>query len=166
MRWIGSQLCPWLSEKECSYIKLDWERVAKHRLLQNKATGWEALMQFVKLCRTMVGSEWLPTQRKSWPLPTRNWSSTRLIPRDCRILSDDYLTIFLNILLCRLQFTSTGVEVGFIASCTRQLFEELDRILQLFGHVPASTHSMQWLVAFSLATQTDPSTSRVVKGWK
>ena len=76
-----------------------------------------------------------------------------VIPRGCRILSDDYLTIFLNILLCRLQFTTAGVEVGFIASCTRKLFEEL-----------ASTHSMQWLVAFALATQTDPSTSRVVKG--
>ena len=86
-----------------------------------------------------------------------------VIPRGCRILSDNYLTIFLNILLCQLQFTSTSVEVGFIASCTRKLFEELDRILQLFGHVPASAHSMQWLVAFALATQTDPFTSRVVK---
>ena len=84
-----------------------------------------------------------------------------VIPRGCRILSDDYLTIFLNVLLCRLQFTTTGVEVGFITSCSRSLFEELDRILQLFGHVPASIHSMQWLTAFTLASQTDPSTSRV-----
>ena len=46
---------------------------SKHWLLQNKATSWEAS----KLCGTMVGSEWLPTQTKSWLLPTRNWSSTR-----------------------------------------------------------------------------------------
>ena len=84
-----------------------------------------------------------------------------VIPKGCRILSDDYLTIFLNVLLCRLQFTTTGVEVGFITSCTRNLFEELDRILQLFGHVPATTHSMQWLASFALASRTDPSTSRV-----
>ena len=83
------------------------------------------------------------------------------IPRGCRILSDDYLTIFLNVFLCRLQFTTTGVEVGFIASCIHNLFEELDRILQLFGHVPASIHSMEWLVAFALASKVDPSTSRV-----
>ena len=84
-----------------------------------------------------------------------------VIPRGCRILSDDYLTIFLNVLLCRLQFTTTGIEVGFITSCTRNLFEELDRILQLFGHVPASTQSMEWLAALALASKIDPSTSRV-----
>ena len=87
-----------------------------------------------------------------------------IIPRGCRILSDDYLTIFLNVLLCRLQFTTTGVEIGFITSCSRKLFEELDRVLQLFGHVPASTNSMEWLAVFALAFQTDPSTSRVPQG--
>ena len=84
-----------------------------------------------------------------------------VIPIGCRILSDDYLTIFLNVLLCRLQFTTNGVEVGFITSCARNLFEELDRILQLFGHLPASTHSMEWIETLVLASQTDPSTSRV-----
>ncbi len=83
-----------------------------------------------------------------------------VIPKGCRIISDDYLTIFLNILLCRLQFTTTGVEVGFISSCIGKLLEELDRILQLFGH-KTSACSEEWLTAITSASQVDPSTSRV-----
>lgn len=84
----------------------------------------------------------------------------RIIPKGCRIISDDCLTIFLNILLCRLQFTTTGVEVDFVNSCVLKLFEELDRILQLFGHI-ASACSREWLAALRLVSKVNPSTSRV-----
>ena len=67
-----------------------------------------------------------------------------IIPRGCRIISDDYLTIFLNLLLCRLQFTTIGVEMKFVKSCILQLLQELDRILQLFGHTP-HTCANEWL---------------------
>lgn len=83
-----------------------------------------------------------------------------IIPRGCRIISDDYLTIFLNLLLCRLQFTTIGVEMKFVKSCILQLLQELDRILQLFGHTP-HTCANEWLAALCLASTTNPSTSRV-----
>jgi len=59
-----------------------------------------------------------------------------------------------------LQFTITGVEVDFVNSCVLKLFEELDRILQLFGHV-ASACSREWLAALRLISKVNPSTSRV-----
>jgi len=83
-----------------------------------------------------------------------------VIPKGCRIISDDYLTIFLNVLLCRLQFTTTGVEVQFVSACILKLFLELNRILQLFGHT-GSRCSLEWLAALRLASKVDPSTSRV-----
>lgn len=83
-----------------------------------------------------------------------------VIPKGCKIISDDYLTIFLNVLLCRLQFTSTGVEIGFISSCVNKLLEELGRILQLFGHT-ATKSADKWLLALALASKVDPSTLRV-----
>ena len=83
-----------------------------------------------------------------------------VIPRGYRIISDDYLTIFLNLLLCRLQFTTIGVEMKYVKSCILQLLQELDRILQLFGHTP-HTCANEWLATLCLASKTDPSTSRV-----
>ena len=83
-----------------------------------------------------------------------------VIPKGCRIISDDYLTIFLNVLLCRLQFTTTGIEIGFISSCVSKLLEELNRILQIFGHT-AGTSSKEWLAMLTLASKVDPSTTRV-----
>ena len=87
-----------------------------------------------------------------------------IIPKGCRIISSDYLTIFLNILLCRLESTTTGVKVEFMAACILKLLQELDRILKLFGHSPAAV-AEEWLTALCLCSKVDPSTYRVPQAY-
>jgi len=83
-----------------------------------------------------------------------------VVPKGCRVISEDYMNVLLNIILCRLQPTSRGVKLEFMLAWMLTLLEELKRILQLFGHTLGEC-AREWVESFSLTTGVDPSTSRV-----
>lgn len=83
-----------------------------------------------------------------------------LLPKGCIAISSDYLTLFLNVFLCRLEYTTTGVEVGFMRGCILGVLQELDRVLRLFGHTPSPCEH-EWLDNLCLASKIDPSSSRI-----
>lgn len=83
-----------------------------------------------------------------------------IIPNGCRIISDDYMTIFLNIFLSRLQSATTMVSAKFMLGCLLKLLNELERILCLFGHA-LDNCAHEWLESLSGASAVNPSTSQV-----
>ena len=83
-----------------------------------------------------------------------------IIPNGCRIISDEYMTIFLNVFLCRLQSATTMVSAKVMLTCLLKLLDELERILLLFGHT-LGTCARQWLESLSFASVVNPSTSKV-----
>ena len=83
-----------------------------------------------------------------------------IIPNGCRVISDDYMTIFLNVFLSRLQSATTMVTTKFMLGCLLKLLDELERILCLFGHV-LDTCAREWLESLSFASVVNPTTSRV-----
>lgn len=83
-----------------------------------------------------------------------------LIPSQCQIVSDDYLTILLNLLVARLNFTTTVVPLDLTVAYLFKIFLELDRLLKLFAHSPSPLNE-EWINAFFLASKLDPTTSKV-----
>lgn len=83
-----------------------------------------------------------------------------IIPNGCRVISDDYMTIFLNVFLSRLQSATTIVTEKFVLDCLMKLLDELEGILHLFGHV-LDTCAREWLESLAFASTVNPSTSRL-----
>jgi hypothetical protein len=82
------------------------------------------------------------------------------LPKSLKVISDDCFTIYLNLFLCRLQQTSTGVEVSFVRTCISTLLQGLDHHLKIFGH-KSWPHQQEWLDCYCQASKLNPSTSKV-----
>lgn len=76
------------------------------------------------------------------------------------VLSDEFITIFLNILLARLQQTANGMSIELIQKCLDNLMEQLNSLLVQFGHRPIPC-SEEWPKAVVLASEINPVTSKV-----
>ncbi len=80
-----------------------------------------------------------------------------LLPRGCLALSEEYLDIFLDALVYRVQSTN---EIEPVIVSLHRTFIELDRVLQLFGHHPCPCRQA-WVEFLYKASKTNPSTARV-----
>lgn len=58
-----------------------------------------------------------------------------MFPQQVLVISDEYLDLFLDILLARVN-SSAGVSIEFMAAYLSKTLKELDRVLQLFSHSP------------------------------
>lgn len=83
-----------------------------------------------------------------------------VFPKQLLVISDDYLTLVLNLLLARLNNSTTGVPVEAMVAYLFKTLQELDRLLQLFGHTP-SPCGEEWVSALWHASKLDPSSSKV-----
>lgn len=83
-----------------------------------------------------------------------------VIPKGCRIISEGYMTVLVNIIVSRMQPTTKGVKLEFMLAWLLTLLEELKRTLQLFGHTLGAC-AREWVESLSLVSRVDPSTSRV-----
>ena len=131
--------------------------------MESAQTGYK-LRSSETICRDCIG-QWLEANQKVYrPLVERHVEemgvSMEIIPQWCRIVSNETWTIVLNILLCRLEYTSTGVPVEFMISCIGTIFKELQQILALFGHKMSSATS-NWLQALRAASIVNPTVQRV-----
>lgn len=116
------------------------------------------------ICRDSV-SQWLVANKKVHEDMIKKHLDEmglpeNIIPRGCRIISNDTWTVFLNILLCRLEYTTTGVPIALMKGCISKLLQELDRILNRFGH-RLSNVSVEWLEILCTASVIDPSIQRI-----
>ena len=82
------------------------------------------------------------------------------VPAECLVISDDYLTVLLNLVVARFNYSTTGVPKEMMIAYLFKIFQELDRMLQLFGHKPPSIGD-EWINAVFNASKLDPTTSRV-----
>ena len=83
-----------------------------------------------------------------------------VFPDQCLVISDDYLTLVLNLLIARINYATTGVPVNLMTAHLFKIFQEFDRVLQLFGHSP-SPYEEEWIHALWHASKIDPSSSMV-----
>lgn len=84
------------------------------------------------ICRECVGQWIVANQALHSGMVTQfaseiGFSESEVLPKGCMVVSSDYFTIFLNLFLCRLEQTTTGVDVEFIRGCIGTLLQELDR---------------------------------------
>lgn len=80
-----------------------------------------------------------------------------LLPRGCLVLSEEYLDIFLDVLIYRVQMTN---EIDPVVAALQRTYLELDRVLGLFGH-SACPYQHAWVECLRKASTMSPSTGRV-----
>ena len=84
----------------------------------------------------------------------------QVIPKGCRVISENYLTVLVNVIVCRMQPTTKGVKLELVLTWILTMLEELEQIFQLFGHTLGAC-AREWVESLSLVSTVDPSTSRV-----
>ena len=82
-----------------------------------------------------------------------------MFPQQVLVISDEYLDLFLDILLARVN-SSAGVSIEFMAAYLSKTLQELDRVLQLFSHSP-NPCGEEWVMALCDASKLNPSSSKV-----
>ena len=80
-----------------------------------------------------------------------------LLPKGCLVISEEYLNIFLDALICRAHLTQ---EMESVTRSLCRAFSELDRVLHLFGHSPCP-YQLAWVECLKQASKINPSTARV-----
>ena len=115
------------------------------------------------VCRDCI-NQWLEANQAIYRVRVQEFQKeieTELnIPDQCLVISDAYLNLFLNVLHARLNNTMIGIPVKFLRACLKGIFQELDRVLGLFGHSPTPLEQ-EWIVALCQAGQCDPSTAEI-----
>ena len=80
-----------------------------------------------------------------------------LLPRGCLVISKEYLDVFIDVLIYRAHSTN---EIEPTIRILRRAFNELERVLHLFGHSPCP-YQQAWVQCLKEASRIDPSTARV-----
>lgn len=110
------------------------------------------------VCRDCV-TQWLEANQAIYKVRVEEFQNQveieLNIPNQCLVISDAYLNLFLNILYARLNDTMTGIPIKLVRALLNGIFQELDRVLGLFGHSPTPLQR-EWIEAVC-----DPSTVEV-----
>ncbi len=83
-----------------------------------------------------------------------------MIPPQFLIISEEYLSLVLNLIAARFEYTTTCLPLDLTTAFLLGVIKELNRVLQLFDH-KSSPFENEWIDSFCSASKLDPITSKV-----